>query len=1441
MFSIPICVFHSGSQEYFQKSVYWNSLYNFVYVIGDETNAHLFLDNPRVFHFHKDELCHHDFESFSKSFINYSTNNCEYELKCFLRVFYVKQLLVKLGINSIFHVDSDCIVFPNITDLQQYWIQNKISTDQHCWFSVQNNGKHTMHMVGSIHNSLLNHMFCDAFIQLCLDIYVHKTKLYLIEPKIKWHRDNDIGGGICDMTLYYLLFSQELIPKSKILNTNDFLCGQFDDTLCVFDHNIQDSYGTYGPCTFHMDSTTGLKHFTLSDDSHYYFSYCNPIIGCNDKLPIRALSIHFQGQSKKWIPELCPTPTVNNNNLLTSVYLCGCIKNCAQYLSRSVQHLIDIGDRFTKYKIILAYDSSIDDTYSTVKNMQSENENIIILQGNNAITNIRTQNISNARNRILEYIHQDNTMSADYMIMMDMDDVFTVSKDDDSTVTIDWDVFDHYVLEKNDCWDALSFYSSTTDSNSYYDAWALSFPPYMHSCWNRYGIDKYSYNYSHVNAVQKDFTNRLKRMDSSSVYDVYSAFGGFSIYKMSRFYNCFYHWKFEKNIGLLQNIISKDDLLNVEPFEQNGREDDCEHRHFHLMAKHIYNARIKVSKASLFVQQKTQPIVPFSPSNGDSKNDSYPNLYLWSKPVHLLSHSSDLWLKDTSYIANEQEIVDCICSVKDVLWIRNNLHDLYTLAYNLSQLDHPVQLITTDGDHPVPSSYHPFIVRKLLNCKNIISWKTQNYDKTIFHHKLQHFPIGLDFHTSRWFIGNGNIVANKSRHYDTVNTKNEELRIVRNKSRIFCDTHLTVTHNERIHMFHILRNNSNITFLSHPLTCEEIINRYSMYSFVLSPRGNGLDCHRTWELFLCGCIVITRTSSLDDMWIQHNLPVVILDEWDELNHDLDTKMEKWYAQYSPFTSYELIRTKMSYNYWLKHSILYRKPSIRDISNHLDKDLLYISNCIWNSGFVLQPEYFVNNINLEFMKKYLTWKTVNYSKPETFIDSPVLVVDTIHSCWAHAVVDCVLPWYLYYCKITEKHPDKNKGVTLFIRRRLFDMWKSNYQNLSQNETNFIGSYGQLLSVIPFKEIIFEHKLDSCVQFRHTYHFLLDETFEKSLWNHPKIYGGQERNRIKDAFHQDQELYNNALSFVRLSREKYQIIQKYEKKKTVIIIERAYNRQFDTEILSRLSCLLYQNQQQYCYDFKGIFYLENMSFPEQIKLLSETNVVFARHGAAIVNYLWLPKNSVVFDIDSRLDRKFITQRICAVSKSTSIYLNYEEFCKNIVSNIGFRIKLIRSFPKPMHSLFCETQVLTKYITTFVIVASDSLNIIVQSLLKQSNSLWKAIIVCDGTTVNSNGQFDKRFTVISIHKPIGYLGLVYNTVLSHVTTEWLSFIGGHTVNENYVDSLQSHIKNDIDTIVDSNILSVSKTFLRQYGILFQKTDNSIFHLLDRIRQYNGNIVSK
>lgn len=46
---------------------------------------------------------------------------------------------------------------------------------------------------------------------------------------------------------------------------------------------------------------------------------------------------------------------------------------------------------------------------------------------------------------------------------------------------------------------------------------------------------------------------------------------------------------------------------------------------------------------------------------------------------------------------------------------------------------------------------------------------------------------------------------------------------------------------------------------------------------ILSPRGNGLDCHRHWEALLCGAIPIVKTSFLNDLF--QDLPVIIVDDW----------------------------------------------------------------------------------------------------------------------------------------------------------------------------------------------------------------------------------------------------------------------------------------------------------------------------------------------------------------------------------------------------------------------------------------------------------------------------------------------------------------------------------------------------------------------------------
>ena len=61
-------------------------------------------------------------------------------------------------------------------------------------------------------------------------------------------------------------------------------------------------------------------------------------------------------------------------------------------------------------------------------------------------------------------------------------------------------------------------------------------------------------------------------------------------------------------------------------------------------------------------------------------------------------------------------------------------------------------------------------------------------------------------------------------------------------------------------------------------------NICSKYKFIISPHGNGLDCHRTYEAMCLGCIPIVKSSSLDLLY--KDMPVIILKKWDDINIDL---------------------------------------------------------------------------------------------------------------------------------------------------------------------------------------------------------------------------------------------------------------------------------------------------------------------------------------------------------------------------------------------------------------------------------------------------------------------------------------------------------------------------------------------------------------------------
>jgi len=274
--------------------------------------------------------------------------------------------------------------------------------------------------------------------------------------------------------------------------------------------------------------------------------------------------------------------------------------------------------------------------------------------------------------------------------------------------------------------------------------------------------------------------------------------------------------------------------------------------------------------------------------------------------------------KKTEIPSRKEEIIHIIQNANDVVFIRtgssSKIKDLDFFSTNLDELKKPTILITSDGDRPTPSSYNQQTVQNILDSPNIKIWYTQNYDKSILHPKLQHFPIGFDLHTPQWLINNN--IQKKIEFMIECRKKSPTNKRISNK--IFSDSHSSYTHVERKILYKKLQNNQNISFNPERKSFTEITQEYNKYNFVLSPRGNGLDCHRTWELFLAGVIVITKTTTLDDMFTNNNLPVVILKDWDELNENLEHKLQNWYKMHIDKTEIDHIFPRLTFDFWLNY-------------------------------------------------------------------------------------------------------------------------------------------------------------------------------------------------------------------------------------------------------------------------------------------------------------------------------------------------------------------------------------------------------------------------------------------------------------------------------------------------------------------------------------------
>ena len=129
---------------------------------------------------------------------------------------------------------------------------------------------------------MINH-FCEKFINLYKDIYVNKSKFHLIEDKINYHTKQNIPGGICDMTLYYLLQSEEILDTQNLF----FPIKDRSGSEFIFMNNFSNSEGPNGKNSFKFEK----GQISIINRSKIFDTV--------NKKKYNLCNIHFQGGAKK--------------------------------------------------------------------------------------------------------------------------------------------------------------------------------------------------------------------------------------------------------------------------------------------------------------------------------------------------------------------------------------------------------------------------------------------------------------------------------------------------------------------------------------------------------------------------------------------------------------------------------------------------------------------------------------------------------------------------------------------------------------------------------------------------------------------------------------------------------------------------------------------------------------------------------------------------------------------------------------------------------------------------------------------------------------------------------------------------------------------------------------------------------------------------------------
>lgn len=258
---------------------------------------------------------------------------------------------------------------------------------------------------------------------------------------------------------------------------------------------------------------------------------------------------------------------------------------------------------------------------------------------------------------------------------------------------------------------------------------------------------------------------------------------------------------------------------------------------------------------------------------------------------------------DMNYLNSKENII---------IFCLHSMGYLNKLIPFLNEVQKPFILITAMEDTQLPLEIDPQFMSKITNNSYFKHWFSIN--KTIPNNdQFTSIPYGLDFWTLTTKPSFGEniqtiIEQNLVLESITNNVKHFSERI----PKIYANFHLHLTDERhggwRTKLLNIIPKDI-IHYQPNKIKRSDSYLNMANFSFVVSPFGHGFDCIRTFEALCLGCIVIMKKSFLDIIY--EDLPVLLIDEWSDINKEL---LEKTLVE---FKNKSFNYNKLKMDYWIE--------------------------------------------------------------------------------------------------------------------------------------------------------------------------------------------------------------------------------------------------------------------------------------------------------------------------------------------------------------------------------------------------------------------------------------------------------------------------------------------------------------------------------------------